>query len=83
MAYASWSLTLHEHNYHSTKQEFIALKWAIAEQFQEYLPWKLIIVKIDNNPLTFSMTMPNLDATGHCWVESLSGFTFGIEYQKG
>ena len=35
VAYVSQSLTTHEHNYHSTKQEFLALKWAIAQQFQE------------------------------------------------
>ena len=29
------------------------------------------------------MTTPNLDATKHHWVESLAGFTFSIEYQKG
>ena len=29
------------------------------------------------------MITPNLDATQHCWVGSLSGFTFCIEYQKG
>ena len=32
-AYTSQSLTIHEHNYHSTKQEFLALKLAIAKQF--------------------------------------------------
>ena len=35
VAYMSWSLTVHEHNYHSTKLEILALKWAITEQFQE------------------------------------------------
>ena len=35
VAYASWSLTVHEHNYHSTTQEFLALKWGIAQKFQE------------------------------------------------
>ena len=79
----SWSLTAHEHNYHVTKQEFLALKWAIVEQFQEYLLWKPFIVKTDNNPLTYIMTTPNLDATQHCWVESLVGFTSSIKYQKG
>ena len=54
VAYASWSQTTHEHNYHSMKQEFLALKWAIAEQFQEYLLWKQSIVKTDNNLLTYS-----------------------------
>ena len=29
------------------------------------------------------MTTPNLDATQHCWVESLVGFTFSLEYHKG
>ena len=66
VAYASWSLTVHEHNYHSTKQEFLALKWVIVEQFQEYLLWKPFIVKTDNSPLTYIMTTPNLDATQHC-----------------
>ena len=71
VAYASQSLTIHEHNYHSMKQEFLALKWEIAEQFQEYLLWKLFAVGIDNNLLTYNMTTPNLDATQHWWVESL------------
>ena len=80
VAYASQSLTIHKHNYHPSKQEFLALKWAIAEQFQEYLCWKPFVVKNDNNPLTYILTTPNLDTTWHHWVESLAGFTFSIEY---
>ena len=83
IAYANWSLTIHEHNYHSTKQEFLALKWTIAEQYQECLHWKLFVVKTDKNPLTYILTTPNLDAIQHHWVESLAGFAFSIEYQKG
>ena len=60
--YASSSLTIHEHNYHSTKEELLELKWTIAEQFQEYLLWKPFTVRTDNNPLTYNMTTPNLDA---------------------
>ena len=63
VAYASQSSTVHEHNYHSTKLEFLALKWAIVEQFQEYLFWKVFVVKTNNKPLTYIMTTPNLDAT--------------------
>ena len=37
VAYASQSVTTHESNYHSTKLSFLALKWVITEQFQEYL----------------------------------------------
>ena len=83
VAYASQSLTVHECNYNSLKQEFLALKWVIAEQFQENLLWKLFIVRTDNNLLTYIMTTPNLDATQLWWAESLARFTFSIEYQKG
>ena len=31
----------------------------------------------------YIMTTPNLDATGHWWVEALVKFNFWIEYQKG
>ena len=53
------------------------------EQLQEYLLWKPFTVKMDNNPLTYIMTTPNLDATQHHRVELLAGFTFSIEHKKG
>ena len=57
------------------KQEFLALKWVIAEQFQEYILWKPFIVKTDNNNLLmYIMTTPNLGATQHQWIESLAWF---------
>ena len=79
VAYINWSLTVHKHNNHSTKQEFLALKWVI----KEYLLWKPFVVKTDNNPLTYIMTTPSVDATWHHRVESFAGCTFSIEYQKG
>ena len=82
VAYVSCFWTVYECNYHLTKQEFLALKWAITEQFQEYLLWKPFIIKTDNL-FTYIMTTPNLDATQHHWVVSLVGFTFSIKYQKG
>ena len=33
--------------------------------------------------LTYVLTMPNLDATGHRWVGMLASFQFELEYQKG
>ena len=65
VAYGSWALTTHEKNYHSTKLEFLALKWAVTEHFKEYLLYQPFLVKTDNNPLTYIMTTPNLDTTGH------------------
>ena len=40
VAYPSESLIIHKCNYHSSKQEILALKLVIAEQFQEYLLWE-------------------------------------------
>ena len=82
IAYGSWALTTHEKNYHSTKLEFLALKWAVTEHFKEYLLYQPFLVKTDNNPLTYIMTTPNLDATGHWWVGALVTFNFWLEYQK-
>ena len=83
VAYSSQALTAHEKNYHSTKLEFLALKWAIMEHFKEYLLYQPFLVKTDNNPLMYIMTTPNLDATGHWWVGALAKFNFLLEFQKG
>ena len=83
MAYDSRVLTLHEENYHSTKLELLALKWVVTEHFKEYLPYQPFLVKNDNNPLTYIMMTPNLNATGHQWVGALAMFNFKLEYQKG
>ena len=65
VAFGSHSLTLSEKNYHSSKLEFLALKWSVMEHFKEYLAYAPFVVRTDNNPLTYVLTMPNLDATGH------------------
>ena len=66
VAYASLGLKGGELRYHSSKLEFLALKWVITEQFREYLQYQPFHVKTDNNPLTYVMSTPNLDAVGHC-----------------
>ena len=76
VAHGSWALTAHEKNYHSTKLEFLGLKWAVIEHFKEYLLYQPFLVKTDNNPLTYIMTTPNLDATGHHEVGALAKFNF-------
>ena len=83
VAYGSQALTAHKKNYHSTKLEFLALKWAITVHFKEYLLYQPFLVKTDNNPQTYIMTTPNLDATGHQWVGALVKSNFQLEYQKG
>ena len=65
VAYGSWALTAHEMKYHSTKLQFLVLKWAIMEHFKEYLLYQPFLDRTDNNCLTYIMTIPNLDAMGH------------------
>ena len=77
-----------EQRYHSNKQEFLALKWAVTEQFHEYLsPYgknrNEFVVRTDNNPLTYIFSTDNLDAAGQRWVAHLASYNFALEYQKG
>ena len=65
VTYGSQALTAHEKNYHSTKLEFLVLKWVAMEHFKEYLPYQPFLVRTDNNPLTYIMITQNLNATGH------------------
>ena len=65
IAFGSHSLTPVEKNYHSSKLKFLTLKWSITKHFKEYLTYRPFVVRTDNNPLTYILTTPNLDATGH------------------
>ena len=83
VAFASRELKGGEPKYHSPKLEFLALKWAVTEQFWEYLQYKEFTVRTDNNPLTYILTTPGLDALGHHWVATLVGFNMKLDYLKG
>ena len=67
-----------------SKLKFLALKWAITEQFCEYLQYQsfyrsgLTIIC-----LLYILTTPNLDAIGHRWVATLASFDMSIEYLRG
>ena len=83
VAFASRELKGGEPKYHSSKLEFLALKWAMTKQFREYLQYQPFTVRTDNNPLTYILTTPNLDALGHHWVTALAGYNMKLEYLKG
>ena len=88
IAYASHVMNETEQRYHSNKQEFLALKWAVTEQFREYLsPYgknrNEFVVHTDNNPLTYIFSSANLDAAGQRWVARLASYNFSLEHQKG
>ena len=88
ITYASRVMNETEQRYHSNKQEFLALKWAITEQFHEYLsPYgknrNEFVVRTGNNPLTYIFSSANLDAAGQRWVVRVASYNFSLEYQKG
>ena len=83
ITFGSRELKGEEAKYHSSKLEFLALKWAITEQFREYLQYRPFTVLTDNNPLTYILKTPNLDALGHQWVTTLASYNMTVKYLKG
>ena len=58
ITYASRIMNGTEQHYHSNKKEFLALKWALTEQYHEYLlPYgknqNKFMIRTDNNLLTY------------------------------
>ena len=78
VAFGSRALHGVEVNYHSMKLEFLAMKWSI-EHFQTYL----LGHHMDNNPLTYFLTSPNMDAMKQRWINKLVKYYFSLKYQKG
>ena len=83
-AVAFRSRVLHgvEVNNHSTKLEFLVMKWSI-KHFQTYLLGCCFKVHMDNNPLTYFLTSPNMDAMKQTWIKELAKYDFSLEYQRG
>ena len=66
IAYASRTLSQSEARYPAHKLEFLALKWALTDQFYEYLYGNSFAVYTDNNPLTYILTTCQ---AGCLWTE--------------
>ena len=82
VAFGSRALHGAEVNYHSTKLEFLAMKWSI-KHFQTCLLGHGFKVHTDNNPLMYFFTLPNMDAMKQRWINELAKYDFALEYQKG
>ena len=78
ISYASRSLTKSKTKYPAHNLEFLCLRWAITEQFHEYLYGNTFDVYTDNNPLTYVLTTTKLDAMGHRWITGLPNYNFHI-----
>ncbi len=83
ISYASRGLSKSEKLYPAHKLEFLCLKWAVTEKFNDYLYGHTFTVLTDNNPLTYVLTSAKLDATGHRWMAALATYNFDIKYITG
>ena len=84
IAYTSRSLKPSERNYHSTKLEFIAMKWSICESFRDYLSYAdHFKVFTDNNPLLFVMGLSKPNSTIQRWISELGEYSFSVHYRPG
>ena len=81
VAFGSRALHGAKVNYHSTKLEFLAMKWSI-KHFQTYLLGCHFKVCTYNSPLMYFLTSPNMDATKQRWINELAKYDFSLEYQK-
>lgn len=83
IAFASRGLSHSESRYPAHKLEFLALKWAVTEKFNDYLYGNHFTVITDSNPLTYILTTAKLDATSYRWLSALSTFSFKLQYRAG
>ena len=65
---ASRSITKSETKYPVHKLEFLCLKWAITEQFYEYLYGNTFDIHTEINSLMYVLRTANLDAMEQRWI---------------
>lgn len=83
VAFASKTLSKSQINYPAHRLEFLALKWAICDKFSHWLKGRHFTAWSDNNPLTYILTKPRLDACEQRWVAKLAAYEFDLKYVPG
>ncbi|KAL3999269.1 calcium/calmodulin-dependent serine protein kinase [Sarotherodon galilaeus] len=83
VAFASKTLPHSQLNYPAHSLEFLALKWAVCDKFSHWLKGSHFTVWTDNNPLTYILTKPRLDACEQQWVSKLAAYSFELKYVPG
>ena len=83
IAYGSRTLSPADRNYSAYRREFLALKWAVAEKFRDYLYGFRFHVITDSNHLTYLVTSAKLSPADHRSLPSLVVFDFEISYHYG
>lgn len=80
IAFASKTLSTSQKKYPAHRLEFLALKWSVCEKFSHWLRGNTFTVWTDNNPLTYIMTKPKLDACEQRWVSKLAPYAFDLKH---
>lgn len=83
IAFASKTLSVSQKKYPAHRLEFLALKWSVCEKFSHWLKGHTFTVWTDNNPLTYIMSKPKLDACEQRWVSKLAPYSFDIKHIAG
>ncbi|CAI5657640.1 unnamed protein product [Oreochromis niloticus] len=83
IAFASKTLNHAQSKYPAHRLEFFALKWAVCDKFHHWLRGHQFTVWTDNNPLTYILSKPRLDACEQRWIAKLAPFQFDIKYIPG
>lgn len=83
VAFTSRKLSSVEQCYAIHQLEFLALKWAIVDKFNDYLYGAKFTVCTDNNPLMYVLSTAKLNVMGHHWLAALATYDFNVQYQPG
>lgn len=83
IAFASKALNRAQARYPAHRLEFLALKWSVCDKFSHWLKGSEFVVWTDNNPLTYVLTKPKLDACEQRWISKLAPYRFSIKYIPG
>lgn len=83
IAFTSKSLSRSQLNYLAHRLELLALKLAVCDKFSHQLKGHRFTVWSDNNPLTYFLTNPKLNACEQCCVSKLGPYSLGIKHIPG
>lgn len=83
VAFASKTLSASQRRYPAHRLEFMALKWSVCEKFSHWLKGRSFTIWTDNNPLTYLLTKPKLDACEIRWVSKLASYSFDLKHLPG
>ena len=83
VAFTSRTLSRSQLNYPAHRLEFLALKCAVCDKFSHWLKGRHFTTWTDNNPLTYILTKPKLDACEQRWVAKLAAYDFDLKYIPG